>query len=46
MPYRKEAKDCVSCRNAGVFYSKAALRIYIVCPDPRCFEQHFKARKS
>ncbi len=45
MPYRKKAKDFFSCRNAGVFYSKAALKIYIVCPDPKCFKLHFKARK-
>jgi len=35
MPYRKEGKDCFSFRNADVFYSKAGLRIYVVCPDPK-----------
>jgi hypothetical protein len=46
MPYRKEGKDCFSFRNADVFYSKAGLRIYIVCPDPKFFERHFMERKS
>jgi hypothetical protein len=46
MPYRKEGKACFRFRNADVFYSKAGLRIYIVCPDPKFFERHFKARKS
>jgi len=46
MPYRKEGKDCFSFRNADVFYSKAGLRIYIVCPDPKFFERHFRERKS
>jgi hypothetical protein len=46
MPYRKEGKDCFSFRNTNVFYSKAGLRIYIVCPDPKCFERNFRARKS
>jgi hypothetical protein len=46
MPYRKEGKDCFSFRNADVFYSKAGLRIYVVCPDPNCFKRHFRERKS
>lgn len=46
MPYRKEGKDGFRFRNTNVFYSKAGLRIYIVCLDPEFFERHFRARKS
>jgi len=46
MPYRKEAKDCFSRRNANLFYTEAGLRIFIACPDPKRVERHFKARKS
>ena len=46
MPYRKEGKDCFSFKNANVLYSKVGLRIYIACPDPNCFERHFREKKS
>lgn len=45
MPYRNEAKECFSSRNNNVFYSKAGLKIYIVYPYVKFFEQHFRARK-